>query len=388
MLSRATRRFALLGLAAFLILGGGGAALALREAPSAQTQAELLSHVHRLVADDTALDVRPAQLRPLLHLDADKLTIDSAGLERLLASRFADRPARDAALQVVGNRVVVVPGAAARTLDARATASALLREPESTIHRVRFRWTAPDVTTAELESLRIRGLVSEFTTSYPAGEPRVVNIKRAAELLDGTILRAGATFSMNQSLGERTPAEGFVPAPTIYGGRLVDSVGGGISQVATTLYNAAFFAGLDLVAHTPHSLYIDRYPMGREATISWGGPELIFRNDWNAAVLMKFEATDTSITVRFYSSELGRRVETTTGTPYRWAAPVTREVADSTLAPGARVVVQEPGASGFTVDYTRKVFAHDRLLRDERFTTRYQAKNGIVHVGVPVLEQR
>jgi hypothetical protein len=53
-----------------------------------------------------------------------------------------------------------------------------------------------------------------------------------------------------------------------------------------------------------------------------------------------------------------------------------------------RVVVQEPGASGFTVDYTRKVFAHDRLLRDERFTTRYDAKNGIVHVGVPVLEQQ
>ena len=382
------RRLALFGLAAFLILGSGGAALALREAPSAKTQAELLSHAHRFVADGRSVGVTPAQLRPLLRVEGDRLTIDSARLNRLLAPHFADWPARDAALQIVGSRVHVQRGTAARTLDATATAATLLREPESTVHRVQFRWTAPEVTTADLQGLRIDALVSEFTTYYPAGEPRVVNIKRAARLLDGGILRAGATFSMNEALGERTPAKGFVPAPTISGGRLVDSVGGGISQVATTLYNAAFFAGLDLVAHTPHSLYIDRYPMGREATISWGGPELVFRNDWAAAVLMKFDATETSITVRFYSSELGRRVETTTGMPYRWTAPVIREVADSTLAPGARVVVQEAGASGFTVDYTRKVFAHDRLLRDQLFTTRYEAKNGIVHVGVPVLEQR
>jgi vancomycin resistance protein YoaR len=386
--SRATRRLALFGLAAFLIFGGAGAALGLHEAPYAKTREALLAHAHRFVADGESLVVRPAQLRPLLRVEGDRLAIDSDGLERLLASHFANRPARDAALQIVGSRVVVEPGASARTLDARSTATDLLRDPESRIHPVRFRWTAPEVTTAELEALRIRRLVSEFTTYYPAGEPRVVNIKRAAVALDGRILPADATFSMNQALGERTLAKGYVPAPTIAGGRLVDSVGGGISQVATTLYNAAFFAGFDLVAHTPHSFYIDRYPMGREATISWGGPELVFRNDWNAAVLMKVIATDTSITVRFYSSELGRRVETTTGTPYRWTTPVVREVADPTLAPGARVVVQEPGSSGFTVDYTRKVFAHERLVRDERFTTRYDAKDGIVLVGVPVLDQR
>jgi len=387
-LYRATRRLALFGLAAFLIFGGAGAGLALQEAPYAKTREALLAHPHRFVAGGVRLDVRPAQLLPLLRVDGDLLSIDGDQLERLLAPHFADRPARDASLQIVGSRVVVEPGASARVLDARATAAALLRQPESRILQVRFRWIAPEATTAELEALRIRELVSEFTTYYPAGEPRVVNIKRAADALDGRILPAGATFSMNQALGERTLTKGYVPAPTIAGDRIVDSVGGGISQVATTLYNAAFFAGLDLVAHTPHSLYIDRYPMGREATISWGGPELVFRNDWNAAVLLKVVVTDTSITVRFYSSELGRRVETTTGTPYKWTAPVTREVADSTLAPGTRVVVQEPGGSGFTVDYTRKVFAHDRLVRDERFTTRYDAKDGIVHVGVPVLDQR
>ena len=118
---------------------------------------------------------------------------------------------------------------------------------------------------------RIR-VVSRFVTYYRCCEPRVTNIKRAAAILDGLTIKPGATFSLNRALGERTRVRGFVPAPTISGGRLVNSVGGGISQLATTLYNAAFFAGLELVAHTPHSFYISRYPKGREATISWAVP--------------------------------------------------------------------------------------------------------------------
>ena len=111
-------------------------------------------------------------------------------------------------------------------------------------------------------------------------------------------------------------AKGFVSAPQIFNGRFEDAVGGGISQVATTLFNAAFFSGIKLVEHRAHQFYISRYPMGREATVSWGGPELIFRNDWPAAILMNLEATDSGITVRFFSTKLGRRVTTTTGKPY------------------------------------------------------------------------
>ena len=138
---------------------------------------------------------------------------------------------------------------------------------------------------------------------------------------------------MNEALGERTIAKGYVAAPQICAGNsFVDSVGGGISQVATMLYNGAFFAGLELIEHQPHSLYIDRYPLGREATISWGGPELIFRNDWPASVLIKLDATETSITVRFFSSRLGRRVETETSVPYGH------------------------GGGSFMVEYTRRVY--------------------------------
>ena len=111
-------------------------------------------------------------------------------------------------------------------------------------------------------------------------------------------------------------------APQIAAGRLEDAVGGGVSQVSTTMYNAAFFAGLDLVAHTPHQFYISRYPEGREATLSLGGPELVFVNDWDAAVLISAQAGSNGITIRFFSTKLGRRVETETGprTRHRAAA--------------------------------------------------------------------
>lgn len=193
-------------------------------------------------------------------------------------------------------------------------------------------------------------VVARFTTRFTPGEPRVVNIERAVELLDGTVVPAGGTFSLNRALGERTLERGFVPAPMILGGRLVDSVGGGISQVATMLYNGAFLAGLDLVEHQPHTIYIDRYPPGREATVSWGGPELVFRNDWPAPVVLELETTAGSITVRFVTERLGRRVEATTGEPY----------------------AHRPNG-GFTIEYGRRVYRDGVLRRDERFRWTYDS---------------
>jgi vancomycin resistance protein YoaR len=277
----------------------------------------------------------------------------------------------------------VVPSRRGTTLDIERISRSLVGNLDSTTHLARFRKTTPTFTTDDAEKLDIRELVSEFTTYYQCCQPRVTNIQRAAQLLDGTIIRPRESFSLNDKLGKRTEDRGFVSAPQIFNGRLEDAVGGGISQVATTLYNAAFFAGIKLVAHRAHQFYISRYPMGREATVSWGGPELIFRNDWPAAILMKVAASDSGITVRFYSRKLGRRVETTTGEPYAPVAPRTITVSNSSLPPGTRITTQSAGESGFTVQYTRKVFKGDELLKNERYTVRYDPQNAVVEVGPP-----
>ena len=239
----------------------------------------------------------------------------------------------------------------------------------------------PERTTDEARALRITELVSAFTTPYNCCEPRVTNIQRAAEILNGTIIPAGGRFSLNEALGARTLDRGFVEAPQIAAGRLEDAVGGGVSQVSTTIYNAAFFAGLELVAHTPHQFYISRYPEGREATLSLGGPELIFVNDWDAAILISAEAGSNGITIRFFSSMLGRRVETETGPRRDIVQPRVRETVNRDLAPGEREVKQELGGAGFTVSYTRKVWDGDHLKRDEDFTWRYSPQDAFVEVG-------
>jgi vancomycin resistance protein YoaR len=223
-------------------------------------------------------------------------------------------------------------------------------------------------------------LVGAFTTYFPCCEPRVVNIRRAAALLDGTVLRPYQTFSMNRALGRRTVDKGFVAAPMISGGAFIDSVGGGISQVATTLYNAAFFAGLRLVAHTPHSIYIDRYPAGREATVSWGGPELEFTNDWPAALTMRVSASTSAIRVRLYSLGFGRRVTSTTGPRYRLVPPTTRYMVSPELSAGTSMVVSL-GQAGFSVDYDRDVYRGNVRRSHERFHTEYAPVDRVVEVS-------
>jgi len=286
--------------------------------------------LHRLVR------VRTAGRELEVSFDAD----------RLAARMPRSTPPRDARFRVRGDRVEIVPAASGLRVNTAATARVLAASTARTVE-AKAAETMPDVTTDELRALGIRKLVSTFTTYFPPGEPRVTNIERASGVISGTILQPGETFSMNDVLGERTIAKGYVPAPQISGDSFTESVGGGISQVATMLYNGAFFAGLELIAHTNHSIYIDRYPLGREATVSWGGPELIFRNDWPAGVLINLETTDDSITVRLFSSKLGRRVETETSAPYG------------------------TGEGTFDVRYTRRVYRGDQLTRDEVFVARY-----------------
>ena len=360
------------------------------EAEAAAARVErLLDGPRRVRFGDVESTLTPRRLRALTRTERERGTLgvalDPTGLAaslRLRLGRFEIAP-RDATFAVGEQGVRVVPSRPGRVLDVERIGRSLVSNLESTTHLARFAKTPPALTTEEAEKLDIRESISEFTTYYSCCQPRVTNIQRAAQLLDGTIVRPGEEFSLNGALGKRTVERGFVAAPQIFDGRLEDAVGGGISQVATTLYNAAFFAGVKLVAHQAHQFYISRYPMGREATVSWGGPELIFRNDWPAAILIKVAASDSAITVRFYSRKLGRRVETTTGEPYAQTAPRTITTRNASLPPGTTSTVQSSGASGFTVQYTRKVFKGAQLVKNERYTVRYDPQNAIVELGPP-----
>lgn len=153
-----------------------------------------------------------------------------------------------------------------------------------------------------LADLGISELIGEFTTEHPADQDRVINIQRMADIVRGAVVEPGETFSLNSYVGARTTSTGFVPAGVIYDGVFAEDVGGGVSQFATTLFNAAFFGGLDFVQYQPHSIYIDRYPFGREATVSWPSVDLKVSNPTDFPVLIWTEYTPTSITVKLFGT--------------------------------------------------------------------------------------
>jgi vancomycin resistance protein YoaR len=177
--------------------------------------------------------------------------------------------------------------------------------------------SSPAVRTADIEALGIAERVSTFTTKHRSGEPRVKNIHLASDILRGALIKPGDEISLNTALGPRTRARGFVEAPAIQDGELKPDVGGGISQLATTLFNAAFFAGLDYGEYQSHSLYISRYPFGREATVNNPAPDLVVKNPTSYGILVWTSYTGTTVTVDLYSTKWVSEVRqgTQTGAP-------------------------------------------------------------------------
>jgi vancomycin resistance protein YoaR len=265
--------------------------------------------VASLEGEDRSID--GAALRPLLSStprgDALALALDAAGTMKLLEDTFAGvgTPAEDATVQVVSGKVQVTDGAPGMACCDPASVDAIADALQNGRHTVGLRMTSkpPQNDAASFEKLGIKELVAEFTTNHPCCAPRVTNIHRMADIVSGSVILPGATFSLNDTVGRRTTDKGFVSAPTINGdGNFEDDVGGGVSQFSTTLFNASFFAGLEIDEYMAHGLYISRYPYGREATLSFPSPDLKIRNNTPYGILIWPTYSDTSITIGLYST--------------------------------------------------------------------------------------
>ena len=262
-------------------------------------------------AGSTSADIPPETLRTWLTSTAtpERLVLDFdeeqafADLGELLVGA-GKRPV-DAGFRVEGDRVVPVPGSSG-TACCEDVAGELvveaLRSGSADAVELPLKVVQPKRTLQEAEALGVREPVASFPTNYPAGQSRVPNIHRIAELVRGAVIEPGETFSVNGHVGPRTRAKGFALGGFINNGVLEEAVGGGVSQFATTLFNAAFFGGLDFAEYQSHSLYISRYPYGREATLSYPKPDLIIRNTTPYGVLIWPTFTESSVTVTLYST--------------------------------------------------------------------------------------
>jgi vancomycin resistance protein YoaR len=233
----------------------------------------------------------------------------------------------DAGFTVSGGSVSITPsktGTACCAPEARDAVAAAIGDPvgRAAPVTVPLRTVDPDRDEAAARKLGIVEQVSTFTTPHNPGEPRVTNIHLMADTIRGTVIPPGGTFSINNTVGRRTTDKGYVEAPIIGGDYVFDTdVGGGVSQFATTMFNAAFFAGLDITEYAMHGLYISRYPYGREATLSYPSPDLKVKNNTPYGVLIWPTYTDSSITVTLYSTKYGTADQTGQTRKERAATP-------------------------------------------------------------------
>lgn len=301
-----------------------------------------------------------------------EVTVDTTALRSAIGPALAaiETPPRDADFAVNGDRVSVVPSVTGQQVDL----ARVVRRIADGTHRIRatLAEVAPTHDTAWAERLHITRLVSSYTTQHPCCQPRVTNIHVAAAALNGAIVEPGQTFSLNQRLGPRTLAKGYVTAPQIAANLdYEDSVGGGVSQLSTTLFNAVFFGGYQDVTHTVHALYISRYPMGREATLNYPSIDNRFRNDTRSGVLIRTAVSGTSVTVSLYGDNEGRTVRAE-GPNVLQEIPVAVEYSEDPTVPAGTERELSPGHVGYVVENFRIIRYADGTERRQRFVERYQ----------------
>ncbi|MDN5770903.1 MAG: VanW family protein [Microlunatus sp.] len=314
-------------------------------------------------------------LRP--ELDAKKLreVADDA------VSTVALKKPKDATVRLVDGEPKVIPAVNGTTISADDLAAAvepvLTKTGKQRTADVRPTVAKAKFSTAEAEKLEIKRVTGQFTTYFPYANYRNVNLTRAAKLINNTVLKPGDTFSLNRVVGERTAQNGFVAGYIIKGGKFSKELGGGVSQSATTTYNAMFFAGLKDIQHQPHTLYIDRYPAGREATVAWPSLDLKFENDTKYGVLVQAYVKKASpgvkgsITVKMWSTKTYDEVDSS-------------KLARSNYTTGRDITDGDPNCEsqapvqGFDVNYSR-IFRNDgKVVKTEKFFWRYSPTDRII----------
>ena len=269
-----------------------------------------------LRSGESTLRIGRWQLAGMLRLPGSRSESISFGGKRADAfvaqlQRALNRAPKDATFAVSGRTVRIVPDLPGRALDAAATASNIVKAALSPTGRtalVVVSTSPAKRTSKDAQALGIKELVSTYTTEFGGVPNRIHNVELVSHLIDGTMIAPGATFSFNGTTGDRNASKGFLEAPVIINGELTTGLGGGVCQVSTTVFNAAYEAGLDITARTNHALYISHYPQGRDATVDYPDVDLKFVNDTKAWLLLRTFVSSYSLTVNLYGTSPHRRV--------------------------------------------------------------------------------
>ncbi|MEU3200653.1 VanW family protein [Streptomyces sp. NPDC006996] len=333
----------------------------------------------------------PAVLGKYLTLRPDgagRLTpkLDSAGLRTAPAvagtlDKLPTTP-RNAQLRADGDKVAVATEAraAVKVTDkalGKAVLPLLTESGAARTGEVETRRTQPEITRENASRLGLTEKMSSFTVEFEPAAYRTTNVGRAVDLINGSVVMPDETWSFNRTVGERTRANGFVDGVMIFDDKYTKAPGGGVSAVATTVFNAMFFAGVKPVEYGAHSFYIERYPEGREATVAWGSLDLRFTNDSGKAMYIQAESTDTSVTITFLGTKKYDEITSAKGPRTNLQQPAEKVSTDEQCVP------QTP-LEGFDVTVERVFRDGGREVRREPFRTRYTPRDEVTCEEAPL----
>lgn len=369
-------------------LTGGTAAVPLTDQPPATSREQVDELIETLAEPAVAAPVTvrvdggsftisgAAIARSLVFVsdDAGRLTpvVDHKKLRAAASKEFAkvEVEPEEATVTLAGGAPKIVASSAGKSVDLAKLGPALLAVlPQTGAREVTGELVEQEAgtTDADMAALGIKEQVSTFTTKFTGGRssPRSSNIITIAKAVDGAIVRPGETFSLNKHTGERTYSNGYKDAPVIVGGKLEPGVGGGASQFTTTLFNAAYYAGLEDVEHKPHSFYFSRYPAVIEATIFYPTLDLKFKNTTPYGILIDTSTTGSTVTVSMWSTKVYDSVKTERSPRRNITSPPTVHRED-----GPKCIATS-GLPGFTQDAWRVIRKDGKEVAREKFTWKY-----------------
>ena len=338
----------------------------------------------RVTVGDTTLRIPRWRLATIIDLGTVRFSGPAADRYFARLAKQVDRAPKDAGFAVTSTTARVIPAAPGLQLDVPRAAAAVLAaavRPTNRVTRLPLAVAQPKRSTAAAQAMGITGVVGTYETIYGGDPNRIHNVQLVAHLVDNKLIAPGTTFSFNGTTGERSAAKGCLEAPVIVNGELQTGLGGGVCQVSTTVFNAAYEAGLPITARTNHALYISHYPLGRDATVNYPDVDLKFVNNTDHWLLLRTFVGSSSLVVTLYGTPVNRRVESI-AQPLRYvSAPPVEKTVDATLKPG-QVVVDDPGVPAQATSVERKVYAADgKLLSDATWYSSYRAEPKIVRVG-------
>ena len=359
-------------------------------APAARQARLALSAPVRLEYEGTRWRLPRWRIAELLSLPAEgktQVAIAGPGAEAWFDKlrKTVEHAPVDAGFAVrAGGEIEITPDKPGLGVDVPATAEAILAAATSPAARtatLAARTTVADRTVAEAQTMGITGVVGSYYTTYGGIPSRLHNVALVAQLIDGALIAPGKTFSFNGTTGERTAEKGFQEAPVIINGELQTGLGGGICQVSTTVFNAAYEAGLQIDERTNHALYISHYPLGRDATVNYPDLDLKFTNDTDNWLLLRTFVGSGSLTVNLYGTPQNRRVESSEEPLRVIGAPKVKRVPEPTWLKGKSEVL-EYGQPARATSVSRTVHSADgTLLHEDSWYSQYRSEPRVIRVG-------